>query len=192
MGVGPEAADSGIGCERCHGPGGNHQKAIAADFSDRAIVSVAGNAAAIDKQCAECHTVGLPRVILSQPDDPKYVRSPALTLTVSRCYIESAGGMSCLTCHDAHYDADRSAAFYDTRCLSCHSKQPSRDTALTTVERAPRAPAGQSTVCPVNPTKDCLSCHMPKIPVATLHMSLTDHYIRVRREKSISGPRANR
>ncbi len=27
-GPGPEAADRGIGCERCHGPGGNHIKAI--------------------------------------------------------------------------------------------------------------------------------------------------------------------
>ena len=34
-------------------------------------------------------------------------------------------------------------------------------------------------VCPVNPAKDCLDCHMPKVPVAALHTSLTDHYIRV-------------
>ncbi len=33
----PLAADRGIGCERCHGPGGNHLEAVALKFSDRAI-----------------------------------------------------------------------------------------------------------------------------------------------------------
>ena len=39
--TGPEATDQAIGCERCHGPGGNHLKAVAARFSDPAIVSPA-------------------------------------------------------------------------------------------------------------------------------------------------------
>ena len=34
---GPEAADPAIGCEKCHGPGGNHLLAAAARFPDLAI-----------------------------------------------------------------------------------------------------------------------------------------------------------
>ncbi len=34
---GPEAADRGIGCERCHGPGGNHVAAMKTGFADIAI-----------------------------------------------------------------------------------------------------------------------------------------------------------
>src|SRR5262249_34259606 len=34
---GPESADRGIGCERCHGPGGNHLAAIDLGLSDPAI-----------------------------------------------------------------------------------------------------------------------------------------------------------
>ena len=34
---GPETADKGIGCERCHGPGENHVKAIEAGFPSPAV-----------------------------------------------------------------------------------------------------------------------------------------------------------
>ncbi len=37
--VGPESADRAIGCERCHGPGGNHILAAESELSDRAIVN---------------------------------------------------------------------------------------------------------------------------------------------------------
>jgi tetratricopeptide (TPR) repeat protein len=168
-GPGPEAADSGIGCERCHGPGGNHVAAIKHDFTDRAIVNVSGAPAAmINAQCADCHIVGLPSQIKSAPEDPKYVRSTGVTMTVSRCYTESNGGMSCLTCHDPHREAEHAAAFYEAKCLSCHSRQAA-------------APVGRGAICPVNPAKDCLGCHMPKVPVPALHTTLTDHYIRVHR-----------
>ena len=179
-GPGPEAADTGIGCERCHGPGGNHIAAIKHDFVDRAIVNVSGApAATINAQCADCHIVGLRSQIESAPEDPKYVRSTGVTMTVSRCYTESNGGMSCLTCHDPHREAEHSAAFYETKCLSCHSA-PAAASKPPAAGKSP-APAGRRTVCPVNPAADCLGCHMPKVPVPALHTTLTDHYIRVHR-----------
>src|SRR5262249_30542545 len=116
--AGPEAADPAIGCERCHGPGGNHGAAIAAAWSDRAIRIIrAGTApaATINSQCAACHTVDIRSAIESAPDDPRYVRSPGKTLTFSRCYTESDGTLSCLTCHDPHREADHSASFYEAR-----------------------------------------------------------------------------
>ena len=39
--IGPETADRAIGCERCHGPGGNHIVALEIGFPDLAIVNPA-------------------------------------------------------------------------------------------------------------------------------------------------------
>ncbi|MFI5457235.1 MAG: tetratricopeptide repeat protein [Isosphaerales bacterium] len=180
-GVGPEAADSGIGCERCHGPGANHLAAIKADFPETAIVNVgAESAATITAQCADCHIVSPPSQISRAPDDPHFVRSPGMTLTFSRCYSESDGGMSCLTCHDPHRDDLGPAAFYEAKCLACHSRQEGSRAPIAREDRASTAnPAVRGKVCPVNAAKNCLDCHMPKVPVPTLHTSLTDHYIRV-------------
>jgi tetratricopeptide (TPR) repeat protein len=182
-GPGPESADRAIGCERCHGPGGNHVRAVARDFrdpqgsADYAIVNVAGTpGATANGQCVECHTVGLPSQIERDPENPGYARSPGVTFALSRCFTESAGAMSCMTCHDPHREADHSASFYEAKCLTCHSATPA-------AAKAPAAaPAGRRKACPVNPTNDCLTCHMPKVPMPTLHKSLTDHYIRIRRE----------
>jgi hypothetical protein len=98
-------------------------------------------------------------------DDPIWVRSSGATMTFSRCYTESNGGLSCLTCHDPHKDAEHSPTFYEQKCLLCHS---------ATSNAKPAA-----TICKVNPKSDCLTCHMPKVPMPVLHTSLTDHYIRV-------------
>jgi tetratricopeptide (TPR) repeat protein len=166
-GFGPTVADSGIGCERCHGPGGNHLAAIKAGFPDRAIVNAGtASSSAITAQCADCHVVGSTPDINAAPDDPMFVRSPGLTLTFSRCYTESNGELSCLTCHDPHRDDEEPVSFYEKRCLTCHSQNNAAQAA-----------------CRVNPSTNCLNCHMPKIAVPVLHSSLTDHFIRVRKNQ---------
>jgi len=181
-GIGPEAADAGIGCERCHGPASNHIAAVKAGFTDAAIVTVpASNAAAITRQCGECHTVDAPSEIAEAPEDPRYVRSPAVTLGFSRCYKESNGALACLTCHNPHRDDDHFVAQQEAKCLTCHSEQ--RAAAHTTTPRSPTSPVARGSVCKVNPKNDCLKCHMPKIPAPALRASLTDHFIRVRKEK---------
>jgi tetratricopeptide (TPR) repeat protein len=172
---GPEAADPGIGCERCHGPSATHIKAAEIDFPDQAVVNVGRlSAEDVTVQCRDCHIVGDASVIAQRPDSPDYVRSPGVTMTFSRCYTESAGGLSCLTCHDPHRDSERSPAFYVEKCLACHSADPSQIKSQGSF---------QVVACPVSPTKDCLTCHMPKVPMPVLHTSLTDHFIRVHQQK---------
>jgi tetratricopeptide (TPR) repeat protein len=177
--TGPEVADAGIGCERCHGPGANHVSAVAADFPDRAIVNVGlDQGEAATNECRACHIVGDPAEMEHRRDDPQWVRSPGATMTFSRCFTESAGALNCLTCHDPHRNSERSPSFYEKKCLQCHAPTATGD-AHDTKPRTSRV-----SVCKVNPTHDCLGCHMPKVPVAVLHTSLTDHYIRVHKPEA--------
>ncbi len=77
-------------------------------------------------------------------------------LEQSRCFRESAGALSCLTCHDPHRKVSENerASHYRAACLSCHAK-------------AHRA------------TEDCTTCHMPKRRTQdVVHVVMTDHFIR--------------
>ena len=140
----PEAADRGIGCERCHGPGGNHLVAIDLKFPDPAIARPSrATAAQILKLCGTCHKADDPSVTEA---DPRFVRFQAASLPLSRCYSESLGALSCVTCHDPHRDADRDPAAYEARCLDCHGQGPSGPA------KRRAAPEGMRHVaCPVNP-----------------------------------------
>ncbi len=168
----PLGTDRGIGCERCHGPGEAHIKAIAARFPDPAIARPRlATAAQVVALCAGCHS---PPFVGVTPAHPLAVRFPGTGLTWSRCYSESGGALSCVTCHDPHRDAETKPAYYESKCLSCHSAAKPSPPALPPVEKA-GAP------CPVNPGRDCLSCHMPKTKTTIPHTLFTDHFIRVRR-----------
>lgn len=86
-------------------------------------------------------------------------------LEQSRCFLESGGQLSCLTCHDPHrrVPEETKAAHYRAACESCHGKE-----ACTRPEHA----AGGA-----DPA-DCASCHMPKRRTEdVVHVVMTDHKI---------------
>jgi tetratricopeptide (TPR) repeat protein len=169
---GLESKDKAIGCERCHGPGELHLAAIKAKFPDPVIASpVNAPPAAINQQCARCHAQHFLAMPASR-SDPAWARFPSSNLPWSRCFTESGGVLNCVTCHDPHRDAETFAEHYEKKCLSCHASSAPLS---TSVESGPafRSP------CPVSPTRNCLQCHMQKVPYARLHTSFTDHYIRV-------------
>jgi hypothetical protein len=179
---GPASADRAIGCERCHGPGGNHLRAIAAKLDDPAIVSPAdAPAEGRLRVCGQCHShhqeLPLPRT------DPYWIRFQGTTLPWSRCYTESAGSLDCMTCHDPHHDTDRSQGHSNARCLTCHSPGPTAETKTTDRASANLADrAARGAICPVNTAKGCVGCHMPPFESRPLHATFTDHYIRVHPE----------
>ena len=146
-GTGPAARDRAIGCELCHGPGGNHVAAVERGFPELAIgrPKVATAAQVVDL-CGRCHRPpdGSP---VGPSDHPAAVRFQAATFVRSPCYLRSDGGLDCTTCHDPHRNAETSPAHYRGD-LPVVPPRPRR--------RAPPG-AGHRTPCPVNPSNDCLA-----------------------------------
>lgn len=173
--IGPEAADHGIGCERCHGPGGNHLAAVAMNAPDPAIARPGPESGPdIVALCAGCHS---PLGLTVSRTDPLAPRFPAAGLTWSRCYTESNGALDCLTCHDPHRDAETSPAYYERKCLGCHAPAAPPREAAASLSRVSHRRA----TCPVNPTSGCVDCHMPTASGLVPHTPFTDHFIRVLR-----------
>ena len=178
--TGPLASDRGIGCEKCHGPGGNHEMAVKAKFPDLAIARpTMASGTRIVELCAQCHS---PRGRTASPDDPVSVRFQGTTLTWSRCFTQSKDTLDCVTCHDPHRNVETSTSYYEAKCLSCHGgaarpgDSPDQARPGSVSERSRPAP------CPVNPTKGCIACHMPAVKNVVPHTFFTDHFIRVHRD----------
>jgi tetratricopeptide (TPR) repeat protein len=179
--TGPESHDRSIGCERCHGPGGLHLAAVAAKFPQSAIASPAhASPAEINQMCGDCHSQHL----LAMPaarTAPDWTRFPGSTLPWSRCYTESGGALSCLTCHNPHRNAETAPSYYEAKCLSCHLKSVATSETIVATTSVENTATTFRSPCPVSPTRDCLQCHMPKVRYQWLHGDFTDHYIRVHR-----------
>ncbi len=168
---GPEAGDRGIGCERCHGPGLNHVKAVESGFAEPAVAVTRDTPPArLLKSCNECHASNG----TVDPGDPEFTRVQGTTLQFSRCFTGSGGAIHCATCHDPHRGLDTNRSHYEAKCLGCHPAPAAR----SPNHAGPKA-------CPVNPGSGCIDCHMPKVHDATFQARFTDHHIRVH-------PRGNR
>jgi Tfp pilus assembly protein PilF len=176
----PRALPEGIGCQRCHGPGAKH---VQAQTRETIINPVRLGTRLRNDICYECHmqpTViisglrkfgrdvysfrpGQPldeyahRLDIDEEGMPRAERFEInhhpYRLEQSRCFTESAGRLSCLTCHDPHRKVS-DPAHYRKACMSCHA-------------------------APHRVTEDCTSCHMPKRrPQDVVHTVMTDHFIR--------------
>jgi lipopolysaccharide biosynthesis regulator YciM len=188
--VGPEAQDQSVGCETCHGPGGHHVAAVAAGFADLAITgSHQASPAAIDQICAKCHSIHQPEGLDLPRTDPTWLRFQSLTLSWSRCYTESGGKLGCVTCHNPHRNAEAVPALNDAKCLTCHAVDTPANLAASAAAfdagRRPRSsrdepplPAAKA-ICPVNPTRGCTECHMPRVWTQSTHSFTADHFIRI-------------
>lgn len=83
----------------------------------------------------------------------------------SACFTQSAGKMTCITCHNPHKSIEITpAAHFNAKCQSCH---PGQD--VCTAEPAARKAKEDN----------CVSCHMPKSGTSDIpHVTITDHWIR--------------
>jgi hypothetical protein len=161
---------TGISCETCHGAGGNHiaRQRLSSSSGSKAHDDAILNPTRFsrDRQvdlCALCHS-GIQRDEIApafsyRPGEPldNYFRPFASgdvdrpdvhgnqvgLLRRSRCYLSSPK-MSCSTCHDVH-GAERPAAAYSDRCLTCHTWQS----------------CGVAKKIGPSIADNCIDCHMP-------------------------------
>ena len=166
--VGPESTDHSIGCEGCHGPGGNH-----------VLARKSGIRRPGDRRAQELHGPDGQRRLRTLPRDrPRRDRHrrggrPRLAplpidhdVSQPMLYRRAANALHCVTCHDPHKNAETSPVYYESKCQACHG--PGK------------------TPCPVNAASGCIECHMPRIWVQPTHAFKSDHNIRVHARRPAS------
>src|SRR5581483_9816123 len=148
-----EPGEPGVRCESCHGPGAAHVKAPGARGSIRNPKRL--NATQLNEFCGSCHRK--PPEVGEENDwsNSWNVRHQPSYLSRAACFRNSAGALSCLTCHDPHTPLSTVAAGYDKRCQSCH---PAVRHQITV--------AGRS----------CSGCHMPQVTTSR-ELRFTNHWI---------------
>lgn len=164
----------GVTCESCHGPGARHVAAMQAedsDTGDKLIFTPRGlSPVAYVEFCGACHRTKWD-VAMSGITGTLTVRFQPYRLETSKCWDEAGDArLTCYSCHDPHKPLVTEASSYDDRCLKCHS-----------VNKQASQPDHPGAACPVS-TKNCVTCHMPKIEIPDLHSTFTDHRIRIVRK----------
>ena len=169
----PNSAVLGVTCEACHGPGASHAAAMRAGLQEQGkeLIVNPSRLNPIDSVdfCGACHRTWQDVVAVGFAGIGVYnVRFAPYRLEDSRCWGKGDARLTCMACHDPHQPLQHDAAAYDSRCLQCHVNQAGSKTTAS----------HRGAACRVS-TKNCTSCHMPKIETPAQHTTFTDHRIRI-------------
>jgi hypothetical protein len=165
----------GIICEACHGPGAKHvasaEAAKIAGMPDAARGTIF-NAAQLSPTdsvdfCGACHGTWWD-IKLSGVKGASTARSQPYRLENSKCWDKGDSRLTCIACHDPHQQLQTDPSAYDGICLKCHVSSAGEK----------RTASHPGVACPAG-TRNCVSCHMPKVYVPEMHYKFTDHRIRV-------------
>jgi Cytochrome c554 and c-prime len=174
-----------VSCERCPGPGRAHVTAARRGAPESELSLPFGpdrwNADELMKMCGACHRhPSEAGTFVIRPEEIHLARFQPVGIMQSRCFQESNGAFSCVTCHDPHARAAADRAGYDPTCLTCHSGRGLTPAPLVpAAQRVDRASAAGKP-CPVSPGSRCVECHMPRVDAGQFVL-FSDHWIRVRR-----------
>jgi hypothetical protein len=169
----------GVSCESCHGPGRDHLAAMEAkQFLDKKIFNPGrmGADELTQEFCGSCHRSAESVMTLAQHGGINNVRFQPYRIFTSRGHDPNDDRLSCTACHNPHQNLRERAADYDSNCLACHQSAAARR--APRLARVERADGRTAKPCPVG-SKDCTSCHMPKIEIPGSHFKFTDHRIRI-------------
>jgi Cytochrome c554 and c-prime len=152
----------GVQCERCHGPAEKHLAGVTQGKPEPAAMKDLSRLSTedISNFCGQCHRTW-EQIVMAGRFDITDIRFQPYRLTESKCYDADDRRISCLACHDPHREVDANSGDYDSKCQSCH---------------AGGKPSAKA--CRVS-SKNCASCHMPKLELPGAHHKFTDHRIRI-------------
>jgi hypothetical protein len=146
--------EPGVHCEVCHGPAAAHVQEPAR-FHPRNPGKLM--AVELNRMCGECHRMPLPMADRAGLRDPWNARHQPVMLSASKCFLNSGGRLSCLTCHSPHAPLEQSLKAYDAACVACHATPRHR---ADTEQQA------------------CAECHMPGVQPQP-HLVFANHRIAI-------------
>lgn len=168
----------GVGCESCHGAGRAHIEAARIEGNRNLGMARLKDwtALQINDRCGNCHSAQTEEMASPTAKDER-PRFQVNGILYSKCFERSVGGLSCITCHDAHAAIEKNPKTYEAACLKCHTP------GAMIQHRDPES--GKGPPCPVNPRNGCIPCHMPAkriFPHSVIPTRMTDHLIRIHPE----------
>jgi Cytochrome c554 and c-prime len=175
-GFNPSRLVLGVDCEACHGPGAKHAELMdeeknaegrQAIFNPRNL----GPVAQVDF-CGACHRTWY-EVHRTRILGVENVRFQPYRLEGSRCWGDGNQRLTCTACHDPHKPLNHDAGAYDQKCLACHASSRSEKP----------SPDHPGRACPAA-AKNCVTCHMPRVDLPSMHAPFVDHRIRIVRAES--------
>jgi hypothetical protein len=143
LSLGPDESiipgEPGVRCEACHGPSADHAR-DPAHHPPRNPAALSADQ--INRLCGQCHRMPAAAADSTDLRNPWNARHQPLLLAASRCFRESEGRLSCLTCHRPHAALEHRLAAYNAACKACHP-----------------APRHSRPVA----ARACAGCHMPAV-----------------------------
>ncbi len=194
-----------IGCERCHGPGAAHMRAIANGASlhkkDLHIINPTRLTPLLANNiCMSCHEIADARVLKPGKSFQNFLPGTPLDDTFSVLMVPPSRKSPPQDDHlQQYYSMTLSKCYRATagrlRCITCHDPHiglSGRDAPAYFNGKCLTCHTRQSCSLPLaarqrtDPSDNCIGCHMPKRSVRVIaHSSLTNHRILARPDEPL-------